>query len=757
LAVLLGLVSVFLYHHALVSREPGGLPVPVGPGDLGAEVNVFSGTGGIVYICPYDTPAACRPFGMVRLAPDTASILLDMPALNGSGYYYGDNKIIGFSHTRLVGADAQEGGHFRIFPTTMTMPLPGMKESRLARFSHSQETAFPGYYAVRFPASGILAELTASPRVGVHRYTFPPGGAPRLLLDVTSVLGKGKGQQGTVRVLRESSELEGSVRTFGSFAGRYDGLDVHFVAAFSEPFQGCAVWEGEETVPEVESPSRDVGVDLSFSPDADELEVRLALSYVSVANARANLKAEAEGKSFEEIYAEARDAWEERLGRIRVQGGTPTQRRIFYTALYRAFQMPTTFNDVNGEYRGLDKEVRVAEDFTYYTDFSLWDTFRTVHPLYNLIARSDQRDMMVSLVEMAKAGGCLPRWPAGCGYTNCMMGTPADIAVTEAYLKGVRDFDIEAAYRAMRRTALEGKPEGSKFAGRSRLESYLSLGYVPSDETSKSVSKTLEFAWADHALSLLAEALGKREDARIFAEHAQFYRNLWNPETLHFHPRDSRGRFQEEFRPLLLSYVDRDRRYTRAYCEGSALQWRYAVPFDPKGLISLFPSPEEFVRELEIFFSSSTKGRAEWNPGPYYWHGNEPDIHSAYLFNEAGRPDLTQKWVRWILDSKYTDDYIGLDGNDDGGTLSAWYVLSALGFYPIAGTTRYELGSPLFPRAEVFLDGYRLTIVAENQAPERPYVREAFLNGEALRGTHFTHDEIAQGGELRFVMGGDPS
>jgi predicted alpha-1,2-mannosidase len=550
------------------------------------------------------------------------------------------------------------------------------------------------------------------------------------------------------------------VRTFGSFASRYGGLDVFFVAHFSKAFAECAIWNGEVLSPGSESAQGDdIGVDISFGRDAEieVVEVRLALSYVSIENARMNLEAEGTGKGFEEIVAAARDSWEERLSTIRVEGGTEKQRRIFYTALYRAFQMPTVFSDTNGEYRGFDKGVHTADGFRYFTDFSLWDTFRTVHPLYNLVARDDQRDMLVSLLEMAKAGGCFPRWPAGCGYTNCMIGTPADILVSEAYLKGIRDFDAEAAYGFLRQTALEGKPENTRFAGRHGLELYQEFGYCPSDQMSKAVSRTLEFAYCDHALSLLARALGHEEDAARLAKQAESYKNLWNPETQFFQPRDSQGFFFKDFRPLVLSYTDFDGKYTDDYVEGSPLQWRWGVPFDPQGLIALFGSPEFFVLELESYFEETTEVLGKWNPGSYYWHGNEPYIHAAYLFNAAGRPDLTQKWVRWILNRKYDDSYVGLDGNDDGGTLSSWYVFSSLGFYPLAGTVRYELGAPSFERAQVRIGDATLEIVADPHAAENIYVQGVSLNDIPLDRTWFTHDEIAQGGRLRFEMGPEPA
>ncbi len=441
---------------------------------------------------------------------------------------------------------------------------------------------------------------------------------------------------------------------------------------------------------------------------------------------------------------------------VKVQGGTEKQKRIFYTALYRVFQMPTVFNDVNGEYLGFDRKVHQAVGFQYFTDLSIWDTFRTVHPLYTLIAPMDQRDMVVSLVKMLEQGGWLPRWPSGNGYSNSMLGTPADILIAEAYLKGIRDFDVELAYQAMRRTALAPTPPGAAFSGRQGVEDYLKYGYCPSGLVKKSVSRTIEFAWADHAISLLAESLGHHEDAILFGEHSRFYRNLWNTNTQYFQPRDEQGKFVEPFDPLLLTYFDRQGQLTKDYVEGSALQWRWPASYDAAGMIALFKSREFFVSELNDFFDKSDPAMGAWNPGSYYWHGNQPDIHAAYLFNDAARPDLTQKWARWILDHKYGDGHDGLDGNDDAGTLSAWYVFSALGFYPVPGTDKYQLGAPLFEKAEVQLKDKTLVVVAGNWSPDHPYVQKVWLNDVPLERTLIRHAEIEHGGTLRFEMGAEP-
>jgi len=327
--------------------------------------------------------------------------------------------------------------------------------------------------------------------------------------------------------------------------------------------------------------------------------------------------------------------------------------------------------------------------------------------------------------------------------------------IADSYLKGIRDFDVTNAYQAMRRTALAPTRPGAAFSGREGVKEYLQYGYCPAGIVGKSVTRTLEYSWADRAISLLAEALGYSEDAALFHQQAESYRKVWNPETQYFQPRDAQGRFVEPFKPLLLPYLDRKGNYTKDYVEGSALQWRWGAPFDAEGLIGLFKTREYFVQELDSFFAKTDPALGKWNPGPYYWHGNEPDIHAAYLFDEAGRPDLTQKWVRWIIDHKYGNRYDGLDGNDDGATLSAWYVFSALGLYPVAGTDKYELGAPLFEKAEVKLKNNRLLIVAENYAPDHVYCRKVWLNDAPLDRLWIRHSEIEHGGVLRFVMDSD--
>lgn len=752
-------IPILTIHQLLATISLAGDPPrpnrPVRPGASGGEVNPFIGTGGLTYLCGNTFPGATVPFGMVRLSPDTVSPV-GKRASNTSGYYYPDRKIQGFSHTRLAGTGATDGGNFLVIPCTAET-AESHRRGLDAEYDHQQERAFPGYYGVTLPGLGITAELTATTRVGVHRYTFPEPHAPHVLIHVTSSLGKGYCKSGEVRVLPDAREIEGAVRTFGTFSKRYGGLKTYFVARFNRPFQGFATRTGmTETPGQAVATGDDLDVNVGIRPDESSrvVELKLAISYVSIENARANLEREAGGAGFDQILAEAVAQWEEKFARVQVFGGSPRQRVIFRTALYHSFQMPTVFQDVTGEYQGFDRRTHQAADFTYYTDMSLWDTFRTVHPLYNLIARREQRDMVVSLVKMAEQGGYLPRWPSGGGYTNSMFGTPADIVIAESYLKGIRDFDVDLAYGFMKKTALGPAAAGSPFSGRAGVEHYLRYEYCPADLMKKSVASTTEYCYADQAISRLAEALGRREDANLFRRHGLFYRNLWNPKTQFFQPRDSRGEFLVDFRPEMLTYADAGGKYTHAYVEGSAWQWRWGVPSDAEGTVSLFKSRESFVQELERFFARSPAG-VGLIPNGYYWHGNQPDLYAAYLFNDAGRPDLTQKWVRWVLATKYGDREDGLDGNDDGGTLSAWYVLSSLGLFPTAGTDRYEVTGPLWERAEVQLQGGRLTILADNAAPDHPYIRRVWLNGKLLDRRWVRHAEIAGGGTLRFEMGAD--
>ena len=755
---------LFFFPNFLIAQQIP-LSAPAKPGEFGQYVNPFIGTGGFPpYTSADDIPGATLPFGMVRLSPDTKYFLASRHAksktMSTAGYYYRDRKIIGFSHTRMIGTGASEGGHFRVIPSVGENGIKDYRKGRYTKFSHKQEIAFPGYYSVRLPGPKILAELTASERVGIHRYTFSSNKTPHILIDVSSAMGSAVAKDGQVHIDPDKREITGTIHTFGSFAGRFGGIKVFFVARFDQPFSAFRVWSGDSIFDNQATLKGDkIGVDISFSKVRQDqvIVLKLGVSYVSIDNARANLATEAGENSFDLMVNKAIQAWEEKLSLINIDGGNREQKTIFYTALYHSLQMPTLFNDVNGDYTGFDKKVHKTFDFRYFTDLSLWDTFRTIHPLFTLIAPKDQRDMMVSLIKMCEQGGVLPRWPSGYGYTGSMLGASADIVISESWLKGIRDFDVQTAYRAMHDAALGMNIPKEGFKPREGMTDCLKYNYCPADLMDEAVSKTLEYAYADDAISKLAKALGYEEDAKLFREHSLYYRNVWNPESQYFHPRNASGDFVKNFKPLKLTYLDFKRKYTDDYVEGSALQWRWALFFDPEGLISLFKSKEYFVSELNDFFARSNPKRGNWLPGSRYWHGNEPDIHAAYLFNTAGRPDLTQKWVRWILDNKYGAGYDGIDGDDDAGTLSSWYVFSALGFYPVAGSDRYQIGAPLFQKAEIHIGDKILSIIADNYSLQNKYVSKVWLNDVLLGRFWFRHEEISQGGVLRFEMSEKPT
>ncbi len=756
LSIVIFITGIWLKYRSIVDVPTQKIPDSISSVyPLSSQVNPFIGTGGIPWTCGNNFPGVSLPFGVMRLSPETSSFLNNGKALNTSGYFYGDNKIIGFSHTRLVGTGATDGGHFLVMPVDGDKLKKESAKDWTYNFSHKNELAYPGYYAVNLPDDGIKVELTGTERVGIHRYTFSEGTIPAILLDVTHVLGDKPSKEGYIKINPKTHEVEGHVRTFGTFAGRYGGIKVYFTARFSKPFESYKIWNDDKQIVDKTSTVGDhinAGFIFDKNNTQKSIELKLAISHVSIENAQENLEVETQNKHFDDIAQGALHVWENKLSSIKISAESREEGINFYTALYRSFQMPTVFSDANGQYFGFDKKVHQADSFRYFTDMSIWDTFRTVHPLFNLISPDDQRDMIVSLIQMAKEGGWLPRWPSGNGYTGSMLGSASDIVISEAWQKGIKDFDVKFAYQNMKMIALASTPPGSAYSGRRGNDDCIKYGFCPADSMEQAVSRTLEYAWSDYSIGLLAKELGYKKDAHFFQEISMNYKNVWNPATQYFHPRNADGNFVKEFDPLLLTYLSGDNSFTNDYVEGSALQWRWAPFFDAHGLIGLFESEDYFVSELNGFFEKSEPVIGNWNPGSYYWHGNEPDIHAAYLFNYTERPGLTQLWVRWILDNKYTNRYDGLDGNDDAGTLSAWYIFSSLGFYPIAGTDIYQLGAPLFKEATIKLGSNTLNIISENYAPDHLFVKNVWLNDSLLNRTWIKHHEISNGGTLKFEM-----
>ncbi|MBR3803080.1 MAG: GH92 family glycosyl hydrolase [Clostridia bacterium] len=739
-------VSVFVAFEMTVTGLFNGvmprsveMPEPE-TGELGQYVDPFIGTGGTPWTCGMVSPAATVPFGSVRLGPDTCFLGgAYIVKTNTSGYYYEHGHIRGFSHSRLSGTGAEDYSMFRVTPAV------GNADAGVMAYSHDNEVAVPGYYAVYLPSVGCLAEMTADVHTGVHRYTFNSSKDARLFIDVTSAAAKSQSREGKVEYDPETGVITGSCLLFGQFAGRYDGLPTYFAAVADKPIESV----------DISSDPDNCSIDINFGNLKNQsVELKVGISFVSTDNAMLNLKAETDGLGFDGVYKKAVQAWEDNLSVIKIDTGDEDIKTVFYTALYHTMIMPSNFTDVNGEYLGFDKQVHTADGFTYRSDMSLWDTVRTTNPLYTLIAQDIQKDCLNSLVTMSQQGiGVIPRWPQGAGYTGSMFGDAANIMITESYLKGITDFDVQTAYEAMKYTSDNAVNKD----GRSHIEAYNEYGYVPQDIAAgdKSVSRTLEYAWEDAAIANLATALGKTEDAEKYAAKSMYYKNVFDPETKYFRARNSDGTFVSRFSPNMTSFYDMImiNKYADSYAEGSARQWRWSALHDIDGMIELFGSKEYFVSELEDFMEDASLSRAGIDPGPGYWVGNQHDIHTPYLFANAGRPDLTQKWVRWTLAERFSTDINGLDGNDDGGTISAWYVFSAMGFYPLAGTDKYWLGSPNIDSAEITLsNGNTLKIKAVNQSEENVYVSSVKLNGVELEGCYVTHEQLMNGGELVFTM-----
>ncbi|MBQ2847290.1 MAG: GH92 family glycosyl hydrolase [Clostridia bacterium] len=742
-SVFLAVETIFMGMINGAEYESAEMP-EVSAGEYGQYVDPFIGTGGTPWTCAMLSPAATVPFGAVRLGPDTCFVGgAYITKMNTSGYYYEQGHIKGFSHSRLSGTGAEDYSHFRV------TPVIGDNEPAIMTYSHSKETASPGYYAVYLPTVSCLAEMTADTHTGVHRYSFFDSDDARLYIDVTSAAANHTSSNGYVEYDEESGVITGGCLLAGQFAGRFDGLPVYFVAVTDKPVVSY----------EINSDESDCGIDLNFGSLKDEsVEMKIGISYVSEENAMLNLKSETDGLSFDDVRENAAKAWEERLSSIKISGDDETK-TIFYTSLYHSMIMPTDFTDVNGEYLGFDKKTHVAEGYTYRTDMSLWDTCRTTHPLYTIIAQDIQTDCLKSLVTMAQQGvGVIPRWPMGAGYTGSMIGDAANIVIAESYLKGLTDFNAEAALEYMKNSSDNAVSKD----GRNFVEEYNEYGYIPQDTdgVNKSVSRTLEYAWADAAIASLAKALGKDEDAEKYGAKAMYYKNVFNPETKYFQARNADGSFVWNFSPYITTFYDAVmiKKFADCYCEGSARQWRWSALHDIDGMIELFGSKEYFVSELEDFMEDASLTRAAPDPGDGYWIGNQHNIHTPYLFSNAGRADLTQKWVRWTLENRFSTDINGLDGNDDGGTVSAWYVFSSMGFYPVAGSDKYWIGSPCVDSAEIALsNGKTLKITAKNQGDKNIYVSSVTLNGEKLDGCYITHSKLMNGGELVFEMSRTPS
>lgn len=682
-------------------------------------------------------PGAQVPFGMVQLSPDNGLPGWDRIA----GYFWPDSTIAGFSHTHLSGTGAGDLYDISFMPVMLPYREAEAPLGIHSKFSHEEESASAGYYKVRLSDYDIQVELTATPRCGVQRYTFPKGDAAVFLN-----LRKALNWDATVDAHVEQVDSV-TIRGYRFSNGWAREQRVFFCTRFSRPLAMsldtvAILTEGKRT-------GTSVIARFDFQAEAGEqLVVSTALSGVSMDGAMRNLQAEVPEDDFDKCLAAAREAWDRQLGRIEVRCEDRDEKVKFYTALYHAMLAPTLYGDVDGAYLGPDRQEHRTEGWDNYGTFSLWDTYRAAHPLYTLVAPERVDDMVNSFIAFYEQNGRLPVWNMWASETDMMIGYHAVAVIADAYLKGIGGFDAEKALEACVATANLDDYRG--------IGAYKKLGYVPYDLKDPynaddwSLSKTLEYAYDDHCIARMAEKMGRTDIAEEFYRRAQNYRNVYNPETGFMQPRDSRGHFVEPFSPD---------DYTPHICESNGWQYFWSVQHDVEGLIELAGGKERFAQKLDSMFT--------YHPGEddelpifstgmigQYAHGNEPSHHVIYLFNAVGQPWKTQQYAARVMHELYLNTPAGLCGNEDCGQMSAWYVFSAMGFYPVDPVSgRYELGTPLYPEVKLHLaDGKTFTVRANGVSRENCYVKSVKLNDVPYDKTYITHEQILSGGVMEIEM-----
>lgn len=705
-------------------------------------VNPFIGTGAVESsLSGNNYPGATVPFGMVQLSPDTR----EAPDwAQASGYDYNDSTIYGFSHTRLSGTGASDFIDILMFPT--------QSGKRQSGFTHEQESARPGYYQVMLTEEGIRAELTASARVGVHRYTYPHEGAAQVWLDLDHSANKGSwGRriiQSQIRII-SPTVVEG----YRIITGWAKLRKVYFHIEFSMPILSSELSDGDRR--HVDTPVIN-GTNLHglFSFDRkgnDELIAKVALSPVSIENARQNMTAEVPAWNFDEVSAAAEQSWENELGKIQIQG-TDLQKTIFYTALYHTMVQPNTMSDANGEYMATDYTTRrLKEGETHYSTFSLWDTFRAAHPLYTLLHTDRTEDFVKSMIRQYDDYGYLPIWQLWGQDNYCMIGNHSIPVIVDAVLKGIAGIDAEKAYEAVRNSSLTSHPN-------SPFDVWEKYGYMPENIQTQSVSITLEQAYDDWCVAQLAKKLGKEEDYNRFMKRSAYYRNLFNPTTGFFQPKDDKGEWILPFDPYKYGANG-----GYPFTEGNAWQYYWYVPQNITDLIALTGGKKAFTQKLDAFFTTTHQsGELNDNASGFvgqYAHGNEPSHHVSYLYACAGEAWKTQKYVAHIMNNLYNTSSSGYAGNDDCGEMSAWYIFSALGFYPVnPANGEYVIGTPMLQQAVIQLpDGKQFIVKVPRKKESDIYIRSMKLNGKKYTRTSITHQDIINGGTLEFVMSDKPN
>lgn len=695
-------------------------------------VDPFIGTGGH----GHTFPGATVPFGMVQISPDTRWENWD----GSSGYHYSDKTIMGFSQTHLSGTGAPEFCDVLLMPTTGKVNLlPGeesdSKSGYRSSFSHANESAEAGYYSVLLDDYNVKAELTATTRTGFHRYTFPETGNANIIIDLKN---RDHVLESNIEFISDT-EIQGLRRSKRWAKDQY----VYFYAKFSKPFKDFGIAVNDTLKEGIEqAEGKNIRSFIQFQTEMDEeVLVKIGISAVSIDGAKKNLETENPGWDFEQIRKNADKEWNTFLSKIEVEGGTEKQRRIFYTGLYHTAIAPNIFMDVDGQYRGVDHNIHQATSHTNYTTFSLWDTFRANMPLYSIIDQEKYLDFVKTFLEMYRIGGRLPQWELAGNYTGVMIGYHTHSVILDAYAKGINGFDEELAFEAMKKRV-------------ENIGYYKDLGFIPADKVGGSVSMVMEYAYNDWSVARMAKHLGKEGDYLQFQKRAQFYKNMYDPAIGFMRPKNADGNWVTPFDPTEGS---------EHFVEGNSYQYSLFAPHDVVGLIDLIGGDELFIAWMDSLFTVESEHDNEVIDASgligQYAHGNEPSHHMAYLYNYVGVPWKTQAMVQQIMETLYDDQPNGLSGNEDCGQMSAWYIMSAMGFYPVCpGDPTYAIGSPLFDKVTINLEnGRQFIIETQNGSPGNQYIQSATMNGAPYDKSWFSHEDIMSGSKFVFSMGNTPN
>ncbi|MFV5698505.1 GH92 family glycosyl hydrolase [Flavobacterium sp. ZT3R17] len=707
------------------------------------RVNPFLGTGGH----GHTYPGATVPFGMLQVSPDNGVSSWDWC----SGYHYSDSIVAGFSHLHLSGTGIGDLADILFMPINKKVDLTAKTTSRdqfpyKSSYSHANEKATPGYYQVYLEDPKINVELTSTQRTAFHKYTFAKEDKQSVVIDLGFAINWDKALKTAITI-----EDKYTISGYRFSTGWAKNQKVFFVAKFSKPISESTLTANQKIVSGTASEGEHTTAQLFFDGNNNnELLVKVALSSVSIANAKDNL--EAENFNFENVKSKATTTWNTALNKITVETPVDSLKTIFYTAMYHTQLAPVTYSDKNGQFRKENDEIVTAKNYTAYSSLSLWDTFRAENPLLTLVAPDKVSDLVNSMLAYYDTKKILPVWTLYANETNTMTGYHSIPVIVDAYQKGIRGFDAEKAYSAMKTTMMQDERG---------LNLYKQYGFIPYNLLDESVTITLEYAYDDWCVAQMAKALGKNEDYQFFLNRSKAYQHLFDSKTGFMRGKSADGKsWNEPFDPKHSNH-----REQTDYTEGNAWQHSWFVPQNVDDFISLHGSNEIFTNRLEHLFTESSEITGSNVSADIsgligqYAHGNEPSHHIAYMFNHAGQPWRTQYWVRHILDTQYNTTPNGLSGNEDCGQMSAWYVFSSMGLYPMnPASGEYEIGSPIFEKATINLqDGKTFVIETENVSDKNFYIQSATLNGVAFNKTAITHKQIVQGGILHFVMGSKPN